>query len=150
MTYLQQPSPPPTWLRVERNRDGSISVETSPSIFRREYRRRQHMGIAGRPMLMALVLSPRLRRAIGWIGLFGLAIGAVWIVFAAGLGGGQNAGAPGLVFLVVGACALRAWVVASVWSWLLRVVMQDWTVESDPDTHECVRLREDHHRHRRS
>ena len=53
-------------------------------------------------MLMALVLSPRLRRAIGWIGLFGLAIGAVWIVFAAGLGGGQNAGAPGLVFLVVG------------------------------------------------
>jgi hypothetical protein len=138
MTYLQQPSPPPTWLRVERNRDGSISVETSLGILRRAYRPRQHA---------ALVLSPRVRRAIGWIGLFGLAIGAVWIVFTAGLGGGQNAGAPGLVFLVVGACALGAWVVASVWSWLLRVAMQDLAVKSDPDTHECVRLREDHQRH---
>lgn len=83
-------------------------------------------------MLTAPVLSPRLRREIGWIGLFGLATGAVWIVFAAGLGGGKNAAAPGLVFLVVGACALGAWVVVTVRSWLLRVVMQDLTAESDP------------------
>jgi len=58
----------------------------------------------------------------------------VWIVFAAGLGGGQNAAAPGLVFLVVGACALGAWVVVTVRSWLLRVVMQNLTADSDPDT----------------
>jgi hypothetical protein len=131
MTYLQQPSPPPTCLRVERNWDGSISVESNPGTFRREYPRRQHAGIAGWLMLTALVLSPRLRREIGWIGLFGLATGAVWIVFAAGLGGGKNAAAPGLVFLVVGACALGAWVVVTVRSWLLRVVKQDLTAESD-------------------
>jgi drug/metabolite transporter (DMT)-like permease len=80
-------------------------------------------------MLTALVLSSRLRRKIGWIGSFGLAIGAVWIVFAAGLGGGQNAAAPGLVFLMVGACALGAWVVVTVRSWLLRVMVEDLTAD---------------------
>jgi len=72
MTYLQQPSLPPTSLRVERNWDGSISVESNPGTFRREYPRRQPAGIAGWLMLAVLVLSPRLRREIGWIGLFGL------------------------------------------------------------------------------
>jgi hypothetical protein len=128
MTYFQQPSPS-TCLRVERNWDSSISVESNPGTFRREDLRQQDARSAGWRMLTALVLSSRLRRKIGWIGSFGLAIGAVWIVFAAGLGGGQNTAAPGLVFLMVGACALGAWVVVTVRSWLLRVMVEDLTAD---------------------
>jgi len=57
--------------------------------------------------------------------LYATAIGWVRVVIAWGsAGGGQNndAAAPGLMFLLIGAVALGWWAVAQFWAWPLRMV----------------------------